>query len=315
MCYNRLLLNGDNMNDNTSFPQPVPGEQATSRYAGNPGTPPTEGRMTILKRLGSGGFGNVYKVRIGEDTLALKICEGRSKEGQFQAGLTTHRDLKHPQIPEYRGFGRTEEGRLYYLMDHVNGRPLTRVGLPTEEKVAAVCQAMRPVEYLHGRKLIHRDLKPDNMIFDPETGTTHLIDFDITVPSGFSERYFIFGTPAYLAPEVWEGEAPAAPTTDVYSLGATLYHAATGTVPFEGSVTTIRRQHVHTKPTHPSKVSTDVNTSLGNVILKAMAKRPAKRFSTVSELRHETTATLKPAQKSWMGKTLSNLLSAFGYEH
>jgi eukaryotic-like serine/threonine-protein kinase len=262
------------------------------------------GRYETAERLGSGGMSNVYKATdlILERTVAVKIlAEHLSDDERFVArfrreALAVAR-LIHPNIVQVYDTGK-DDGRHYIVMEYVSGRSgaqiLQRQG-PVGPEVAAEIgiQACAGLDYAHRRGIIHRDVKPGNLMVTggPVGGgsqlTVKLTDFGIAraiEQTRITQVGSVVGTAAYLAPEQVRGEE-ATPATDVYALGVVLYQFLTGRLPYEGSsLAELAVRQQNEKPLPPSTYNADVPETLGGAVLRALEGDPHRRYSSAEEL-------------------------------
>ena len=261
------------------------------------------GRYETDERLGSGGMSNVYKAtdRILERTVAVKIlAEHLSDDDRFVARFKREAlavaKLIHPNIVQVYDTG-VDEGRHYIVMEYVSGRSgaqiLQRQG-PVEPEVAAEIgiEACAGLDYAHRRGIIHRDVKPGNLMVvgGPVGGgemTVKLTDFGIAraiEQTRITQVGSVVGTAAYLSPEQVRGEE-ATPATDVYALGVVLYQFLTGRLPYEGSTLAelaVRQQNE--TPLPPSTYNDEVPEPLGAAVLRALEGDPNRRFASADEL-------------------------------
>lgn len=263
------------------------------------------GRYELGDRLGSGGMSNVYKAtdRILERTVAVKVlAEHLSDDERFVArfrreALAVAR-LIHPNIVQVYDTG-VDEGRHYIVMEFVEGRSgaqvLSRQG-PLDPATAAEAgiQACAGLDYAHRRGIIHRDVKPGNLMIvgGPVGGgemTVKLTDFGIAralEQTRITQVGSVVGTAAYLAPEQVRGEE-ATPATDVYALGVVLYQFLTGRLPYEGSsLAELAVRQQNERPLPPSTYNDDVPETLGGAVLRALEGDPSRRYASADELAH-----------------------------
>jgi len=261
------------------------------------------GRYETGERLGSGGMSNVYKAtdRILERTVAVKIlAEHLSDDERFVArfrreALAVAR-LIHPNIVQVYDTG-VDEGRHYIVMEYVSGRSgaqiLQRRG-PVEATTAAEIgiQACAGLDYAHRRGIIHRDVKPGNLMVTggPVGGgemTVKLTDFGIAraiEQTRITQVGSVVGTAAYLSPEQVRGEE-ATPATDVYALGVVLYQFLTGRLPYEGSsLAELAVRQQNEKPLSPSTYDADVPETLSAAVLRALEGDTNRRYASAEEL-------------------------------
>ncbi len=261
------------------------------------------GRYELGDRLGSGGMSNVYRATdlILERTVAVKIlAEHLSDDERFVARFRREAlavaKLIHPNIVQVYDTG-IDDGRHYIVMEYVEGRSgaqiLQRQG-PLEPETAAEAgiQACAGLDYAHRRGIIHRDVKPGNLMIvgGPVGGgpmTVKLTDFGIAralAQTRITQVGSVVGTAAYLAPEQVRGEE-ATPATDVYALGVVLYQFLTGRLPYEGSTLAelaVRQQNE--QPLTPSTYNDEVPESLGGAVLRALEGDTARRYASADEL-------------------------------
>jgi eukaryotic-like serine/threonine-protein kinase len=261
------------------------------------------GRYETGERLGSGGMSNVYKAtdRILERTVAVKIlAEHLSDDERFVARFRREAlavaKLIHPNIVQVYDTG-VDEGRHYIVMEYVEGRSgaqiLQRQG-PVGPEIAAEIgiQACAGLDYAHRRGIIHRDVKPGNLMIvgGPVGGgemTVKLTDFGIAraiEQTRITQVGSVVGTAAYLAPEQVRGEE-ATPATDVYALGVVLYQFLTGRLPYEGSsLAELAVRQQNEKPLPPSTYNDEVPETLSGAVLRALEGDPNRRYASADEL-------------------------------
>jgi eukaryotic-like serine/threonine-protein kinase len=253
-------------------------------------------RYEVLERVGSGGMADVY---LAQDKLlgrkvAVKVLHHRFAEDQefverFKREASSAAGLSHPNVVSV--FDRGEwDGTYYIAMEYLPGRTLkaiVRERGPLEPAAAidVTVQILRAARFAHRRGVIHRDLKPHNVILDEE-GRAKVTDFGIA-RAGASDMTLtgsIMGTAQYLSPEQAQGHAVTEPS-DLYAIGVVLYELLTGKVPFEGeTAVTIALQHISQPPPPPSQANPAVPAALDAVVLRALQKNPAERYQTADEL-------------------------------
>jgi eukaryotic-like serine/threonine-protein kinase len=260
------------------------------------------GRYETGEKLGSGGMSNVYMAtdRILERTVAVKIlAEHLSDDERFVArfkreALAVAR-LIHPNIVQVYDTG-VDEGRHYIVMEYVEGRSgaqiLSRQGpIETESAAEIGIEACSGLDYAHRRGIIHRDVKPGNLMISggPVGGgemTVKLTDFGIAraiEQTRITQVGSVVGTAAYLAPEQVRGEE-ATPATDVYALGVVLYQFLTGRLPYEGSsLAELAVRQQNEKPLPPSTYDAEVPETFGNAVLRALEGDPDRRYASAEE--------------------------------
>jgi eukaryotic-like serine/threonine-protein kinase len=262
------------------------------------------GRYQTGERLGSGGMSNVYKATdlILERTVAVKIlAEHLSDDERFVARFRREAlavaKLIHPNIVQVYDTG-VDDGRHYIVMEYVEGRSgaqiLQRHG-PVGPEIAAEIgvQACAGLDYAHRRGIIHRDVKPGNLMVvgGPVGGgaelAVKLTDFGIAraiEQTRITQVGSVVGTAAYLAPEQVRGEE-ATPATDVYALGVVIYQFLTGRLPYEGSsLAELAVRQQNEKPLPPSTYNDEVPETLGGAVLRALEGDPNRRYASADEL-------------------------------
>ena len=261
------------------------------------------GRYETGQRLGSGGMSNVYQATdlILERTVAVKVLADHLSDDErfvarFKREALAVAKLIHPNIVQVYDTG-VDEGRHYIVMEYVDGRSgaqiLQRQG-PVEPEIAAEIgiQACAGLDYAHRRGIIHRDVKPGNLMIvgGPVGGgemTVKLTDFGIAraiEQTRITQVGSVVGTAAYLSPEQVRGDE-ATPATDVYALGVVLYQFLTGRLPYEGSsLAELAVRQQNEKPLPPSTYNDDVPDTLGAAVLRALEGDPNRRYASADEL-------------------------------
>jgi serine/threonine-protein kinase len=249
-----------------------------------------DGRYRVLRRLGAGGMADVW---LAEDThlqrqVALKVLHRRFAQDRefverFRREAESAAGLQHPNIVSV--FDRGEfEGTYYIAMQYVEGPTLKRLidsGLAPEQAVALIRQVLEAARFAHRHGVVHRDLKPQNVIIDGE-GEALVTDFGIARAgvSEITQTGSVMGTPHYLSPEQAQGFDVTA-VSDLYSIGVLLYEALTGRVPFEAdSAVAVAMKQVSQAPQRPSSINHRVSPALDAVVMRALEKEPGERFQS-----------------------------------
>jgi beta-lactam-binding protein with PASTA domain/predicted Ser/Thr protein kinase len=254
-----------------------------------------DGRYRILRRLGSGGMADVYEA---EDTqlgrrVALKLLHRRFAEDgefveRFRREASAAAGLSHPNVVQV--FDRGEwDGTYYIAMELLEGRNLKQVvrehgALEPALAVDIVLQILKAARFAHRRGVVHRDIKPHNVIVDEE-GRAKVTDFGIARAgaSDMTETGSIMGTAQYLSPEQAQGQ-PVDARSDLYSIGVVLYELLTGAPPFDAdSAVTIALKQVAEDPLPPQQRNPAVTPALDAVVMRSLRKDPAERFQDADE--------------------------------
>ncbi|RME04099.1 MAG: serine/threonine protein kinase [Planctomycetota bacterium] len=257
----------------------------------------------IEEKLGEGAMGVVYKARMeGKNSppIALKvlrpyIAETQDSLKRFIQEAKKAIDLDHPNI--VRAFEVGVSGDYYYYtMEYVEGKTVKALleeqeKLEIERVISISLDVAKALEYAASKNLIHRDVKPDNIIVET-SGRAKLCDLgiakDLHQDMSLTQTGIVVGTPYYLSPEIAKGAEDIDHRTDLYSLGATMYRMVTGRVPFEGkTATSVMVKHLTTPPTPPKKYRPELSDGLNRIILKLLEKDRKKRFQTATELIEE----------------------------
>ncbi len=247
------------------------------------------GHLVRVARVGQGGMGAVWRAW---DTnlrrwVAMKFVSASQRHLLKEARLGAK--LNHPNIvPVYDVVGE-DSPEPYLVMKFIEGGTLhDLIGEITPDRAAELMmQVAHAVQYAHERGVIHRDIKPKNILIEAD-GRPVVSDFglarDLQVVSG-GKTGFVVGTPAYMAPEqVVEGAPPAGPAADIYGLGATLYHVLTGRPPYECATPEETLEKVRDMPPPaPRAVNPDIPPNLERIVLRAMERSVSKRYATAAE--------------------------------
>jgi len=255
-------------------------------------------RYEIQSVLGKGGMGIVYKAldRDLEDLVAIKTLRSEALSAdpslldRFKQEIRLARKITHPNILRTHDLGET--GGLRYLsMEFVKGITLKHLVeqdqlLPTPVALRIAKQMCAGLAAAHEVGVIHRDIKPQNIIIEP-TGGLKIMDFGIarlTQDRGMTATGTVVGTPDYMSPEQARGLALDF-RSDIYSMGVVLFEIFTGTLPFEGDTPiAVVLKHVQEKPPAPQSKNPKIDPKIAAIIMKCMQKNPDDRFQTVNEL-------------------------------
>ena len=261
------------------------------------------GRYALLRPLGSGGMGKVYLARdevLGRD-VALKLLWERYAEDEefverFRREAQNAASLGHPNIVAVHDWGRAKDGAYYMTMEHVPGGTLKdRVEaegtLPAREAARLGAQVAEALGAAHGRGLIHRDVKPQNVLLTtPRTdgrGDAKVADFGIARAANattLTRTSHVLGTARYMSPEQALGNG-VGPASDLYSLGVVLFEALTGGPLYDADgPITLAMKHVNEPPRPPREADPLVPEVMDAIVLKLLAKNPEDRYASADEL-------------------------------
>jgi serine/threonine protein kinase/Tfp pilus assembly protein PilF len=289
----------------------------------------TVSHYRILEPLGEGGMGTVY---LAEDThlgrrVAIKFPSVNSDSHDYRARFLREAravsELSHPGIATLFDYGETTEGRPFLVMELARGRPLSEVMQKGELNLPRAVEIVRDVALAlveaHARGVVHRDIKPSNIMID-DNGRVKVLDFGLakqlnkeqslssepeaqTLLSTETRSGVVLGTPAYLSPEQAIGGAVDG-RSDLFALGTLLYESITGRTPFAGnSFIEIAANVLHVQPSEPSKVNPNVPKELDFIAMKALAKKPVKRYQSAKELIADLNAVKEQLEEA-SGQTL-----------
>ena len=283
----------------------------------------------VLGCVGTGGFAEVYEVqdRQLDRRLAVKVLRpdliwAEGTLARFRDEARAIAALDHPNILPIHFVG-DGQGLVYYAMPFVNGEPLTSVlkregPMRAERAVPLALGMLAALEHAHESGLVHRDIKPDNIMLERRTGRPILVDFGIAKrldkAAGTTQAGFVVGTPAYMSPEQAIGHAGLDRRADIYSLGAVLFQMVTGTPPYEGEDSQeVVRQHLSAPVPAPESRRAGVPAWLSAVIMQALAKDRAQRFQTADAMARALRAEVAPeASARHQGSVLRTALGVVG---
>jgi len=257
------------------------------------------GRYRITEKIGIGGMAEVYKATdetLGR-TVAVKVmlpqyASDETFAVRFKQEAQAAANLQSPYIVNIYDWGFEQTSQTYYIvMEYIRGTDLktaiTQRGAINQRKVAEIgAQVSAALGVAHSYDIIHRDIKPQNIMVQPD-GNAKVMDFGIARANSanLTQTGSVLGTAYYVSPEQAQGKE-LSPATDIYSLGVVLYEAVTGRVPFDGSdAVSIAVKQVNEMPTPPRAFDNTIDESLEAIILKAMRKNPSERYRTADEMR------------------------------
>jgi HAMP domain-containing protein/predicted Ser/Thr protein kinase len=267
------------------------------------------GRYDILGTLGKGGMGVVYRAhdRQLDEVVALKVVRPEVLQAdptlldRFKQEIKLARRITHRNVLRTHDFGETG-GTPYISMEYLEGVTLkdlvkSKGALPVGVGLRVAKQMCQGLEAAHQQGVVHRDIKPQNMLILPETGEVKIMDFGIARVSemkagaaGLTSTGMVMGTPDYMPPEQAQGQ-PADFRSDIYSLGVVLFEVFTGRLPFDGDTAmAVVLNHIQKPPPSPRSVNPRLPAELERVILVCLEKNPARRYQKVDELLDDLTA-------------------------
>ena len=256
-------------------------------------------RYRTIETIGSGGMADVFKAvdEVLGRTVAVKVLHPRyaSDPGfvqRFRQEAASAANLSHPNIVNIYDWG--QDGDTYYIvMEYVRGADLKslveeRGPFPPVKVAEYGAQVAAALSVAHGYDIIHRDIKPHNIVLTPD-GSIKVMDFGIARAgnTNMTQTGSVLGTAQYVSPEQAQGR-PLGATSDLYSLGIVLYELATGRLPFDGDTpVSVALKQVNEQPIPPRQIDPAMPPALEAVILKAMAKNPADRYQSAEEMRRD----------------------------
>ena len=257
----------------------------------------TLGPYEIVSKLGKGGMATVYRARqvtmqrdVAVKVMSADLAADPEFVARFEREAHVIARLEHPRILPVHDFG--HEGELFYLvMRLIEGESLyyrlKRGPLPLKTAARFVGQIGEALDYAHAEGVIHRDLKPNNILID-QWDNLYLMDFGLAKmmasAQSLTQSGTVLGTPAYMAPEQWRGE-PVDARTDVYALGIILYEMVAGRTPFESDTPfTLMYKHINDAPPPLRETLPDLPVEVEAVILKALAKNADDRYQSAGEM-------------------------------
>jgi serine/threonine protein kinase len=254
----------------------------------------------ILGKLGAGAMATVFKAnQLSLDrTVAIKVLPRKFSDNpqfieRFYAEGRAAATLNHPNIVQAFDVGKAGEFH-YFVMEYVDGRTVyddivKQKRFAETDAVEVIMQVAESLLHAHDKGLIHRDVKPKNIMITKDS-VVKLADMGLAravsdKEAAEAEAGKAFGTPYYISPEQIRGEREIGPPADIYSLGATFYHMVTGAVPFEGkNPSAVMHKHLKAELVPPDHVNPKLSGGVSEIIEMMMAKDPAKRYQTCKDL-------------------------------
>jgi serine/threonine protein kinase len=265
--------------------------------------PESIGPCRVEKKIGEGGMGSVYlgRHKTLDIPMAVKVLpkhidlKDPEYSQRFSREAKIAARLRHPNMVQVHDYG-AESGFYYIIMDYVEGptcsEEVQRLGRMEWQKAVAVArQVAQGLEYAASKGIIHRDVTPGNIILDTD-GTARITDLGLAKETssgttGLTRSGASLGTPYYMSPEQINSARDVDFRTDIYSLGATLYHMVCGKVPYTGTTFEVMTKQVREPLPSPKDHVPDLPDDLCDVIRKMMAKAPADRYASYADLIEE----------------------------
>ena len=267
------------------------------------------GRYKIIERIGSGGMANVYLAEdlilereVAVKMMALDFEDDQSNYRRFQREAASTTELIHPNIVNIFDVG--EGDQPYIVMEYVDGMDLKQYirenhPIPYQKVLDIMKQLLDGIAYAHANGVIHRDIKPHNIMIDRE-GNIKITDFGIAVAltqNSITQTNSMLGSVQYISPEQARGNV-VTKQSDVYSLGIVLYELLTGSVPFDGeSAVSIALKHFQSSIPSLSEFDSRIPQPLENVVLHATAKDPIARYDSVEDMAKDIETSLSPTRR------------------
>jgi len=254
-------------------------------------------RYELLEKIGEGGMGIVYKSKchllnrfVAVKILKAELSNDEEYTSRFKREATSVAKLSHPNIVNVHDVG-AENNINFIVMEYINGKTLKQVikengRLSAENTIDIVLQIAKALECAHKNNIIHRDIKPDNIMITDDK-MVKVMDFGIAKVADartMTNSKNIMGTVHYFSPEQAKGNFVDF-RTDIYSLGIVMYEMVTGRVPYNAeSAITIAMMHIQEPVTAPKEIIADIPENINQLILKALQKEPIKRYQTAKEM-------------------------------
>ena len=287
-------------------------------------------RFVLLRKIGAGGMGAVFLARepelarlVAVKVLAPQLARDERARARFLREAQSAAGIAHPNVVAIHAFGEVDDGTPYFVMQYATGESigsrLAREGPVNSREVRRMlAELASALSAAHARGIVHRDVKPANVLYDVETGRVLITDFGIAAilatPGGskgasLTGTGMLIGTPRYMSPEQAAAE-PATDRSDVYALGLVVYELLTGAGPFaETSPMQLLAAHLRDTPPPPSNLRPGIDPEIEQIVLRCLAKDPSAR-PTASEIVRRLGAA--DAVLEWPPPGLASLHGALG---
>ncbi|MCQ6274047.1 Stk1 family PASTA domain-containing Ser/Thr kinase [Bacillus sp. V3B] len=266
------------------------------------------GRYKILEMVGGGGMANVYLAHdmildrdVAVKVLRLDFANNEEFIRRFHREAQSATSLAHPNIVNIYDVGDEDDSIYYIVMEYIDGQTLKeyiqkRSPVPIEDALTVMQQLTSAISHAHHNHIIHRDIKPQNILVDPN-GTVKITDFGIAMAlsaTSITQTNSVLGSVHYLSPEQARGGV-ANHTSDIYSLGIVMFELLTGRLPFSGeSAVSIALKHLQSETPSLRRWNPSIPQSVENIVLKATAKDPFHRYASVEEMEADIRTALDP---------------------
>ncbi|MGB7339156.1 MAG: serine/threonine-protein kinase [Phototrophicaceae bacterium] len=264
----------------------------------------------LVSIIGQGGMSAVYRAYQEEldRDVAIKILSDELAQDpnyikRFQQEAKMSAALEHPHIVPVYDFGIQDEltyVAMRLLRSTLTDKMYASQAMSMNDLLVTLEQVAKALDYAHSKGIVHRDVKPSNIMFD-DTKTTYLVDFGIAkatqqADTGLTAEHMVLGTPSYMSPELWRGDAPIG-SSDQYALAVVVYQVLTGQLPFQAdSPSAVMYKHLNEKPPIASQVNPHLSPAVDAVIHRGMHKDARQRYPLVSNFVNALTqAILNPA--------------------
>ena len=268
-------------------------------------------RYEVFQHIGQGGMADVFLAvdtilnrQVAVKILRSELCTDAVSVLRFEREAQAATALSHPNIVEIYDVGEYK-GHHYIVMEYVSGKPLKKMiqqrgALLTEEAIDIMIQLTAATAEAHRRGIIHRDIKPQNVIVKSD-GSIKMLDFGIALAKGsmqLTQANNVMGSVHYLAPELAKGQS-ASPQSDIYALGICLFEMLTGDVPFKADqAVQVALMHMHNDMPEVRSINPQIPQSVENIVIRATAKDPDKRYTSCNEMLEDLRTCLRPERKN-----------------